>query len=184
MLPSLCQHGVIGIGANALRTLRISLSEDLGADASATRMQEMGYAAGAEVYQSFRTWLPLHTDVADPARLSVDALPEVLTAFFGALGWGSVAVERVGGRGLTVTSPDWAESEAVRGEGPACYFSTGLLASFFTALAQGNPLAAMEIECRAQGDSRCRFLLGSPATLAAVYDAASEGKDYRTALGG
>jgi len=184
MSPTLCQHGVIGIGAGALRTLRASLTGDLGADVSATRMQEMGYAAGAEVYQSFRAWLPSHADVAEPARLSVEALPGVLSAFFGALGWGSVAVERVGGRGLTVTSADWAEAETGGGAAPACYFSTGLLASFFTALAEGSPLAAMEIECRGQGDPQCKFLLGSPATLGAVYDAISQGGDYRSALEG
>jgi len=183
MSPTLCQHGVIGIGAGALRTLRASLTGDLGADVSATRMQEMGYAAGTEVYQSFRAWLPSHAEVADPSRLSVEALPEVLSAFFGALGWGSVTVERIGDRGLAVTSADWAEAETADGEGPACYFSTGLLANFFTALAEGSPLAAMEIECRGQGDARCRFLLGSPATLAAAYDEISRGGDYRSVLG-
>jgi predicted hydrocarbon binding protein len=184
MPSALYQHGVVGIGATAIRTLRASLIQDLGEDVGATRMQEMGYAAGAEVYRSFCAWLPAHTDLRDPADLSADALPEVLSAFFGALGWGTLSIERVGERGLSVASTDWAESEpTAAGEGPSCFFSTGLLASFFTSLAQGSPLAAMEIECRAQGDRQCCFLMGSPATLAAVYDAASRGTDYRTALG-
>jgi predicted hydrocarbon binding protein len=184
MSSVLCQHGVVGIGAASIRTLRAALGQDLGEDVGATRVQEMGFAAGAEVYQSFCAWLPSHADLRDPADLSADALPEVLSAFFGALGWGTVSTERVGERGLVVASPDWAESApGTSGEGPACVFSTGLLASFFTSLAHGSALAAMEIECRAQGDARCRFLIGSPATLAAVYDAASRGADYRTALG-
>lgn len=184
MASALCQHGVVGIGATAIRTLRTSLARDLGEDVGATRMQEMGYAAGGEVYQSFRAWLPSHTDLRDPADLSAEALPEVLSAFFGALGWGTLVIERVGERGLSVASADWAESApGTAAEGPACVFSTGMLASFFTSLAQGSALAAMEIECRTQGDAHCRFLIGSPATLAAVYDAASRGEDYRTALG-
>jgi len=183
MAPALCQHGVVGIGATAIRTLRASLVRDLGEDVGATRMQEMGYAAGGEVYQSFRAWLPSHTDLRDPAELSADALPEVLSTFFGALGWGTLAIERVGERGLAIASADWAESApGTAAEAPACVFSTGLLASFFTSLAHGSALAAMEIECRAQGDAHCRFLIGSPATLGAVYDAASRGADYRTAL--
>ena len=184
MPPALCQHGVVGIGAAAIRTLRTSLIRDLGEDVGATRMQEMGFAAGGEIYQSFCAWLPSHTDVRDPADLSADALPEVLSAFFAALGWGTLAIERVGERGLSIISPNWAESEpGITSAGPACVFSTGLLASFFTALARGGALAAMEIECRTQGDDRCRFLVGSPTTLAAVYDAASRGADYRTVLG-
>lgn len=184
MPSALCQHGVVGIGANAIRTLRASLVRDLGEDIGATRVQEMGYAAGDEVFRSFRAWLPLHTDLRDPADLSADALPEVLSAFFDALGWGTLAIERLGRRGLSVASADWAESApGTSAAGPACVFSTGLLASFFTSLARGSALAAMEVECRAQGDARCRFLIGSPATLAAVYDAAGRGADYRAALG-
>ncbi len=184
MPSALCQHGVVGIGATAIRSLRASLISDLGEDVAATRVQEMGYAAGGEVYRSFCAWLPSHTDVRDPADLSAEALPEVLSAFFAALGWGTVAIERVGDRGLSIASPNWEEADpGARTDGPACVFSTGLLASFFTALARGSALAAMEIECRAQGDARCRFLVGSPATLTAVYDAASRGADYRTVLG-
>jgi hypothetical protein len=117
MSSVLCQHGVVGIGAASIRTLRAALGQDLGEDVGATRVQEMGFAAGAEVYQSFCAWLPSHADLRDPADLSADALPEVLSAFFGALGWGTVSTERVGQRGLVVASPDWAESVLHRAAG-------------------------------------------------------------------
>lgn len=183
MASSLTRHGVIGIGSNALRAMRSALTQDLGEDAGAMRLQEMGYAAGEEVFRSFREWLPSHTEVADPGDLDAATLTDVLSTFFGSLGWGSVAVEQLGTKGLTVVSADWAEAEPdARLEGPSCFFSTGLLASFFTALADGSPIAVMEIECRGQGDTQCRFLAGSPDTLSAVYDAVSEGRDYGAVL--
>ena len=183
MTAELCQHGVVGIGSNALRSLRASLSDDLGIEAGVARLQEVGYAAGDELYRSFCDWLPSHTGVARPGELDTTALSDVLSEFFSALGWGSVRTERLGSRGLSVVAPNWAESVSDEKGGPSCYFSTGLLACFFTSLAEGSPLAVMELQCRAQGDAECQFLVGSPDTLTAVYEAASRGEDYAAVLG-
>jgi len=182
MDSALTQLGVLGIGSNALRVIRATLAQDLGEDTGAMRLQEMGYAAGEEIYQSFLEWLPSYTGVSDPGDLDATRLTEVMSAFLGELGWGTVTVERTGKKGLTVSSPDWAEADPAGLEGPSCFFSTGLLASFLTAFASRNPIAVMEIECRSEGDAECRFLAGSPDTLSAVYDAVSEGKDYGEAL--
>ncbi len=183
MTSALTQHGVLGIGSNALRAMRTALTQDLGDDAGAMRLQEMGYAAGGEVYETFVDWLPSYTGVSDPGDLDAASLQEVMSAFLRELGWGSVHVERSGKKGLLITSADWAEAEPGAGvEGPSCFFSTGLMASFLTALANGNPIAVMETECRSEGNTQCRFLAGSPETLSAVYEAVTEGKDYRTAL--
>lgn len=184
MAASVRQHGVLGIGSNALRTMRAALMQDLGDDAGATRLQEAGYAAGEEVYRSFCEWVETETGVSDPGNLDATRLNDVLSEYFEQLGWGSVAVERTGAKGLTIVSTDWAEADpAANLQGPSCYFSTGLLASFFTALAGGNAMAVMEMECRGQGDPRCEFLAGSPETLTAVYDALTDERDYREALG-
>jgi hypothetical protein len=43
-------------------------------------------------------------------------------------------------------------------------------------------MAVMEVECRSCNQARCRFLAGSQETLQAVYDAMSDGRDYREAL--
>jgi hypothetical protein len=40
----------------------------------------------------------------------------------------------------------------------------------------------MEVECRSAQQARCRFLLGNPEALEAVYQAMSEGRDYSSAL--
>ena len=163
--------------------MRATLTQDLGDDTGAMRLQELGYAAGDEVYESFLDWLPSYTGVSDPGDLDAATLQEVMSTFLEELGWGSVHVERLGKKGLTIRSADWAEAEPSAGlEGPSCFFSTGLIASFLTALANGNPIAVMETECRSEGNTECRFLAGSPETLSAVYDAVTEGKDYRTVL--
>jgi predicted hydrocarbon binding protein len=183
MAPTTAHHGVLGIGSNALRAMRATLMQDLGDDAGATRLQEMGYAAGEEVYTSFLEWLPSYTGVTDPGDLDAATLTDVMSAFLEGLGWGSVEVERSGKKGLTIYSSDWAEAEPQANlEGPSCFFSTGMLASFLTAFAGHNPVAVMEVECRSEGDTACRFLAGAPDTLGAVYDAVSEGQDYTTVL--
>ncbi len=182
MTHAVYQQGVVGIGANALRVLRASLVHDLGDDQGATRLQEMGYAAGTEVYDAFCEWLPSRTDIEDPADLDASLLPEVLSDFFRSLGWGTVQTARIGTLGLMITTSDWAETAPAAGDGPMCLFSTGMLASFLTALADGSPIAVMEIECRGQGDAQCRFLTGSPETLGSVYEAVSRGEDYRAVL--
>ena len=40
----------------------------------------------------------------------------------------------------------------------------------------------MEVECRSRGDARCRFLAGSPETLAALYERMAQGMAYAEAL--
>jgi predicted hydrocarbon binding protein len=183
MTATLCQHGVIGIGAGALHAIRATMIQDLGFDEGAARLQALGYAAGDELYASFREWLPSHTDVSDPLALDADTLTDVLSAFFESTGWGSVTVERLGARALAVTSTDWVESRSAVDGGPSCFVSTGVLASFFTAMGEGTTLAVMEVECMAQGGTQCRFLVGAPETLTAVYDAASRNEPYDAILG-
>jgi predicted hydrocarbon binding protein len=183
MTATLCQHGVIGIGAGALHALRATLIQDLGFEEGSARLQALGYAAGTELCASFRAWLPEHTDVSDPLALDADMLGEVLSTFFESAGWGAVEVTRIGTRGLTITSQDWAEARLAGDGGPSCFFSTGVLASFFTAMAEGTTFAVMEVECMAQEGAHCCFLIGAPDTLSAVYDAASRAEPYDAILG-
>ncbi len=46
----------------------------------------------------------------------------------------------------------------------------------------GRDLAVMEVECRSRRDGQCRFLLGSPDTLGAVYEGLREGRSYLEVL--
>lgn len=183
MASSQANDGVVGIGVKALHTIRQALIEDLG-EAGEARLQEIGYAAGEEIFQRFCQWLPEFAGIADPGDLDSTRFSQVLSAFFQSLGWGPMKFERMGKSGITITSTSWAEADPqAQTEYPSCYFSTGLFASFFTCLAGGSAVATMELECRSQGDARCRFLAGSPETLDAVYQALSAEQDFEAILG-
>ncbi|MEE9180332.1 MAG: V4R domain-containing protein [Vicinamibacteria bacterium] len=171
--------GVISIGRKALIATRRALLQDLG-ERGMERLQEIGCAAGEEVYESFSRWLPEFAGVRSADELDASALEEVLSEFFTSIGWGGVAIERLGTNGLSISSSDWAEADPSEGsEYPSCYFSSGLFADFLTRMAGGNAISIMEVECRSRGDDRCRFFAGAPSTLDAVYNAIAEGRDYR-----
>lgn len=173
------RYGVVGIGSKALHTSRRVLLRD-AADLGPASLQEIGLAAGEELYAQFTTWLPEYAGVADPAELDAAALGEVLAAFFQMLGWGRLVLGHVGSIGLDLTADDWAEAEPAAGVTyPSCFFSAGLLADFLTRLA-ATPASTLEIECRSRGDARCRFLVGSPETMEAAYAAIAAGQDYTT----
>ena len=172
---------IIGVGPSLLHAMRKALDRDLGEQA-APCLQEAGYATGEQVYDSFRAWLHSFAGVEEPADLDSDALGEVLSAYFEALGWGRLTVERAGQLGITISSTNWAESEPDSGaELPSCYVASGLFANFIGRLA-GTPVAVMEVECRTRNEAHCRFLVGSPETMESVYEALTDGRDYESAL--
>lgn len=182
MTPPPFGGDIVGLGRRALPTLRRALERELG-DQAALLLQEAGFSAGDQVYAALRRWLATNTDVHDPAELGAAAMGDVLSDFFGALGWGGLTIERLGPAALAVDTGDWAEAEpGGKALAPSCHVSAGLLASLLGHLADRD-VAVMEIECRSRNDARCRFLAGSQDTLQAVYLAMSEGRDYHEALG-
>ena len=99
------------------------------------------------------------------------------------LGWGTVEVTPTGPSAFAVDSLNWAEAQEGAGlQYPGCYFTAGLLADFVSRIAAA-PLAVMEVECRSRGDARCRWLVGAPDTLTALYERMAEGADYLRVLG-
>jgi len=169
------------VGRTALRQLHESLLRD-APDLTVPILQEVGFAAGAGVFQAFCAWLPAETGVARPDDLDAGRLNDVLSAFFQATGWGSVSVAPLGHAALVVDSSDWAESDPGSAQEPMCFFSSGMLADFFGRLS-GEPVAVMEVECRSRNDERCRFLSASPDTLNAVYEEMTRGHNYEEVLG-
>ena len=171
----------VAIGRGALHELHRALQQDLGEQA-AVRLQEAGHAAGPEVYACFLRWLEAETGVTDPGALDATKFGAVLGDFFQALGWGWVNVSRVGSGGLAFDAEHWAEADPDAQAGyPSCHFSAGMLAGFMGAMVQ-QPVSVMEMECTSAGQGRCRFLLGSPEVLELAYQAASEGRDYGSAI--
>lgn len=174
---------LIGLGAQALHQLRLSLENDMG-DRAAGFLQEAGYAAGADIYNKFADWLSEEAGLDDPAQLDEEFLSDMMSRFFESTGWGSLQLEHIGKVAMLVSSDDWAEADpAAAVNFPSCHLSTGMLADFLTRMA-GETVAVMEVECRSRRDERCAFLIGSPATLQTAYDLLSAGKDYKTALAG
>jgi predicted hydrocarbon binding protein len=173
-------HLLPNIGRKALHASRRTLTRDLG-DAAPAALQEIGYAAGEELYDQFCAWLPEYAGVTDPADLDASTLGEVLSAFFESAGWGTLAMEHLGSGGLAFDSADWAESEpGAAVPYPSCFMTAGLLADFVTRLAAGPTVSIMEVECRSKGDARCRFIAGSPEMLDRAYEAMSSGGDYKS----
>ncbi len=152
--------------------------------AGAQALQEAGYAAGENVYRSFAAWLPAVAGVDDPGELASSRLAEILSRFFSSIGWGGVTVSQLSDAVVAVDSSDWAEAQPGVGlQYPSCAFTSGLLADFMTRLGDA-PLAVMEVECRSRGEARCRWLVGAPESLTALYEHMAQGADYNTILGG
>jgi hypothetical protein len=172
---SLTASGLVAISPRAIQTLR----DRVGAQA----LQEAGYAAGEGTYQAFVRWLPAHAGVDDPRELAAPRLAEILSRFFSSLGWGNVAVSPLGEAAFAIDSGDWGESQPGAGlQYPGCHLTAGLVADFMSRIADAA-LAVMEVECRSRGDARCRWLVGAPETLTALYQHMAQGADYLSVLG-
>jgi predicted hydrocarbon binding protein len=170
------------IGRRVIHQLRASLERDTGLQAAAY-LQEAGFAGGEELYAAFSEWLARTRGVYQPSELDFDFLGEVLGEFFADQGWGRLEVTPVGSAVLALDSAEWAEAlDERQGEFPSCHLSCGLLADFLGRISQ-DLVAVMEVECRSRGESRCRFLAGSPETLGILYDRMAQGTGYLEALG-
>ena len=171
--------GLLGLGQDAVLSLRSALLRDFGADA-AGYLQQAGYAGGDAVHGAFAQWLERQGHPM-PESLDIEAFSALASAFFEDLGWGSFGF--VGGAPVaTIDSPDWVEANGMESTvHPCCHLGTGLLASFFGRIAE-QPLAVMEVECRATGATHCRFLLGSADVMQRVWEGMAAGEPYGDVL--
>lgn len=169
--------GMLGLGREAVATLRDALLRDMGPDA-AGYLQQAGYAGGDAVYAAFTNWLAAGGHPA-PESLDVPGFARLASQFLADLGWGSFSFSS-GSTVATIDSPDWVEADGMSGmEQPSCHVGTGLLAAFFGRVGD-QPLAVMEVECRATGAVQCRFLLGSAETMQDVWERMARGESYVT----
>ncbi len=174
--------GGLTIGTGGLRQLHRSLLQ-YAPDAAISVLQESGYAAGEGVYAALSAWLGTHAGTEHPEELDATLFAGALSDFFQASGWGSLTITPVGGAALALDSPDWIEAEPGSAQMPMCFFSSGMLSDLIGRVS-GEQVAVMEVECRSKGDSICRFLSASPATLQEVYDKMAAGMSYVEALQG
>jgi predicted hydrocarbon binding protein len=163
----------------SLLSLRHALLRD-GSAQAAVALQEAGYAGGDALFAAFRRWLADRTDIA-AEDLDVEAFEHRVSEFFGESGWGHIDIGTIDDIVATLDSADWGESEHGQLEHPACHITTGMFADLFGRLA-GAPVAVLEVECRSAGQPRCRFLVGSPAVMDAVYEEIGRGATYEEAV--
>lgn len=172
--------GLVGVGHDAVATLRNAMLQDMGMNA-AGYLQQAGYAGGDAVFDAFTRWLADQGEPA-PESLEVRTFATRASQFFTELGWGAITFTP-GSPVATIDSADWTEASGATGlEHPGCHLGTGLMAAFFGRLAD-QPLAVMEVECRSAGAGRCRFLLGSADELQRVWAGMAAGTDYRELIG-
>lgn len=165
---------------DALRALRDSLERSVGA-ASATRLQEVGFAAGAGMLDALDRWCSRQGH-GHPEAMGVSRFRAALTAFLAESGWGAARITTLAEGIECVEATGWAEADVTRHEAyPACGFTAGLLADLLGRVGDA-PMACLEVTCASCGDDACRFLVGSPEMLGAVHARMAEGLGYRDAV--
>ena len=149
-----------------------------GPGVAAEILREAGFATGEALIDRWNIRVAEQTGVHDASQLDAAWFGPLLADLCRELGWGTLSTATVGNHALLLSSPDWAEAEPGSTEHPGCYFSCGCLAAFLSELAAAQ-LAILEVECHSNGGGHCRFLAGSPETLAAVYDLVAAGRSWR-----
>jgi hypothetical protein len=168
------------IAPASLHRLRRRL-HDTAPAAAADMLQDAGFASGEALAERWRNRIAERTGLDDATRLDLRWFGPLLDELCVGLGWGSLSMTALGDRALLLEAGDWAEADPGSSDRPSCHFSCGCFAAFLTAQA-GAPIGVLEVECRSNGAEACRFLAGSTATLAAVYDLLAAGRPWREAF--
>jgi len=164
------------VGRATITQLRQVLERETPAQAGQL-LREIGFSAGAAAYEGFADWCSTRYGVDSPQELDSRYLSEALGGFFQEDGWGTARSEVLAPGILAFDSPDWVEADPRDADYPCCHFSAGMLADFFTRLS-GQAAAVLEVECRATGQPRCRYLIGSPEMLTWLYEGMADGATY------
>ena len=151
----------------ALSALRRALAERVGDDDAAHALRAAGHAAGDVL-------AGVLAPAQDSAPLSQSAYFRRLAEMFATRGWGHFTHERAHPGVAVLQAADWVEADPEARTGrPSCFFTTGMLANILGQQV-GGEIAVYEIECRSNGDTRCRFMIGAPETLLHLHENASE----------
>lgn len=159
----------LALPAAALAALHRTLGAELGPERAAAVLRQAGHAAGDALAQTLQSSAALD-------ELGSAEFWRRLSQLFAARGWGSLAHADLHPGVGVLESGDWTEADAVApARRPSCFFSTGVLANLL-GQAAGAEVAVLEVECRARGDAKCRFLFGGADALRAVYDQVARGE--------
>ena len=180
MVATTVRRDMLTVTRASLLFLRAAVLRSGDAQAAVT-LQEAGYAGGATLFESFKAWLAERTHIV-VEELDVDSFQHLASEYFSEHGWGTLHVGAIADVVATLDSPDWGECDLNLGANqPSCHLTTGMFADLFGRLA-GAPVAVLEVECRSAGQDRCRFLVGSPDVMDAVYEEMGRGTEYEAAI--
>lgn len=146
-------------------------------DPAAETLREAGRITGLRLFD-------LLTEDEPAEELPADAFWTRVNEVLDASGLGEVEY-RVHEGGVaelsTARGPEAGERGARARVTSGCHFTTGMLGGILSRAA-GKPIAILEVECRADSASACRFLVGSEERLSAVHARLSGGASLEEAL--
>ena len=152
----------------SLTALTDALIARVGADAARDVLREAGHAAGDTLFRVLTTGDEL-------ANMSADRFWQHLSRMFSNRGWGTLTFSQPHVGVAALDTADWFEARpATNAPAPCCHFTTGVLANLLGNVASSE-VAVMEVECRTRGDHHCRFLIGGPEAVYAVYERMAAG---------
>lgn len=167
---------MLSLPATTLAALGDVLAENRSPEAAAHAARLLGFRSGMGFHAALEG--NARSRGLDLATLEADRFWTLLGEFFSGLGWGGLEYEALHAGVGALSATDWAEAELDRARRqPSCHFTTGMLSDLLGRLVDRD-VAVMEVECRARGDQRCRFLFGSEPTLERVYDEVRAGQGY------
>jgi predicted hydrocarbon binding protein len=173
---------LVRMPAITLRAMRDVLRRQKGAMEGAQLLRDIGLASGEAFYTLLRESLASDDGTPrDPESFMPVEFWSRLSGLFSDLGWGRLEHEQLAEGVFALTALDWVEADDAANGGASCHFTAGLLADILHRLA-GEDLAVLEVEHAAVGNGACRFIVGSPETLEAVFLHIREGTGYAEAI--
>lgn len=169
---------LIRVPAATLTALHGVLLRERGALEAAHLLRDVGLASGEAFFTLFRDSLASAADSHDPADLDSASFWSRLGDLFADLGWGQLHHEEIGQGVFSLYATDWAEGGA---SGGGCHLTAGLLADVLHRIA-GFDLAVLEVDSDPETPAGCRFIIGSPQTLEAVFSRIQDGAPYQQAV--
>ena len=159
---------------DSLLALRRALIRQLGAEAAARALQEVGHAAGDALFRRLGEGDEL-------AHTPSETFWQRLAAVFRELGWGTLEHRSPHPGVGALVARDWFEVEEDT-DHPDTPFTTGVLANLLGRTA-GQDVAVLQVPCEDREPGCVRFLFGAPSTLDRLYDGLREGRDVQAGLG-
>lgn len=172
---------LLRISAATLPALHRAIADGRDHGEAARLARQFGFESGPAFYEALREWVAEEMS-GSIEELSPEQFWETIATFFSTVGWGELSFDRLHDGIAVLQSPDWAEAQVNSGaRHPTCHVTTGVLADLLARVA-GTDLAVLEVQCRSSGDDLCRFMVGGPEALGALYESLRQGRTLDQAI--